>query len=520
VFTVTVDDGRGGTNTGTLTISGAVAPAVNLAPVITSASQSVERVAAGGTVTFSVQAVDPDPVPTAVGFAWTATSGTLGTPTGSTGTSQVVWTAPTPFNAEVYVRATVSDATGVSTTRMFTVFVATAGSTSTSTSTSTGVDTTAPTVSALSFSTSTDTSTSTSVTVDTSSGPATVAVAFTVADDLSGIAQVSVQLQSQSGAQIRTCSVTTPTDAPAPLTLGASCTIQFPQYSEAGIWQVKLLEITDGAGNKASLNSAALAAYSTTLTMVSSTVDITAPTVTAFSFTPTSVDATSAAASVTVTATIADDLSGFVFAGFMFSDPTGDQWQTCWMYRPQGSSGLRMFTGTCTVNIPRFSTAGAWQLGEVDLRDEATNEIRLTTADLVAKGFPVTLTVTSTPDATAPTLTAFAFTPTVDTGLADATVTVNVTMTDDLSGVDQVGVKFISPSGNQSKICYILPPSGSKPVSFTGSCSVVIPRYSEVGQWQVQWLYSLDGVSNYVEWGPADLLAGGFPATLVVTSGS
>jgi hypothetical protein len=517
-FTVTVDDGRGGTNTGTLTIAAAPAPAVNLAPVITSATQSVTSTTASQTVTFSVQAVDPEA--TAVSFAWTATSGTLGTPTETTGSSQVVWTAPSPM-VESYVRITVSDATGVTTTRTFTVF-ATIGSTATATSTSTatGVDTTAPTVSALVLSTSTDTSTTTSLTVDTSSGPATVAVSFTVTDDLSGIAQVRVELESQSGAQVRMCYVTTPADAPAPLTLGSSCNLTFPQHSEAGTWQVKLLTITDAAGNSANLAASNLAAYTTTLTMVASTVDTSAPTLTAFSFTPTSVNATGATAYVTVTATITDNLSGFDYAGFMFADPTEAQWQSCWMYRPAGSSGLRVFSSTCTVEIPRYSNRGQWTVVEVDLGDEASNEIRLTTADLSGH-FPVALTVTSdNADIAPPDVTAFSLTPSsIDTATGSVTVTASVTATDNPAGIIQMGVQVSSPSGTQSRICYYFSPNGTSPTELAASCSLVIPRYCEAGEWKVDWMYVVDSAWNIAWFENADLAAHeGFATSLTVTS--
>jgi hypothetical protein len=359
------------------------------------------------------------------------------------------------------------------------------------------------------------------VTVDTSTGPATLTVSFTVMDDLSGIAQVRIELESQSGAQVRTCSVMTAADADAPQTLGGACTITFPQHSEAGTWQIKLLRIVDAAGNQANLAASDLAAYATTLTMVSSTVDTSAPTLTAFSFTPTAVDTTAAAATVTVSATITDDLSGFVEAEFTFSDPSNTQLRTCLMSIPDGSTGVRAFTSTCTVKIPMYSRPGTWKVAQVYLFDEANNEIWLTTADLLGGGFSTTLAVTSTADLTPPVVTAFSFTPSViNAGSSSVMVTASITVTDDLAGIWETGVKFTSPSGSQSQICRLTPSEATPPAGLSGTCSVVIPRFSETGDWQVEWLYASDEVANTTLMGPADLAAAGFPSTLTLTSGA
>jgi hypothetical protein len=370
-FIVTVSDGRGGTNTGSITVTAAPAPPVNLAPRITMAAQSVEKnVAAGQTVNMAVQAEDPEA--TALTFTWTATGGTLGTPTTTSGSSQVVWTAPTPFGVEAFVSCTVADATGLTTVKMFTI---------------TAIDTSAPTVTALSFS-------------------------------------------------------------------------------------------------------------------------------------PNAIDTTNSAASVTVTATLADNLSGFDVAGFLFHSPSGTWTESCWVRRSAGTSQLRTYSSTCTVEFPRYSAAGTWTLAEVYLADEASNKITLAAANLTAKDFPVNLTVTSNADIATPVLTSLAITPSVDTSAASATVTMTATVTDDLSGVWQLDVMFASPSGTQEQECVIYAPDGMTPLSLTGSCSVEIPRYSEAGKWQVEWLFISDFAGNYIVPEAAGLVDMGFEPYFTVTSGS
>jgi hypothetical protein len=79
---------------------------------------------------------------------------------------------------------------------------------------------------------------------------------------------------------------------------------------------------------------------------------------------------------------------------------------------------------------------------------------------VVVTFFGVALAPTSaeSQDITPPTLTAFSFTPTtIDTRSGQAVVTVSVSATDDLSGVDTVFVSFLSPSGRQSRGAFGLP---------------------------------------------------------------
>ncbi len=255
------------------------------------------------------------------------------------------------------------------------------------------------------------------------------------------------------------------------------------------------------------------------------TVDTVAPTLTALSFSPSSVDVTEGDASVTVAATIVDDLSGFSAARFMFGDPADAHWQTCWMYKSEGSSAPQTFSGTCTVTIPQHSQAGAWKIVQIYLSDDASNGITLTSEEVAAQ-FPLSnaLTVTSSAavDTTAPTLTALSISPaSIDTDSGSVTVTVSFTATDDLSGVTEVGVGLSSPSGSQRLDCYFHGSAVPAPLTLSTSCSIVIPQNSEAGEWFVEWLYVIDGVSNPTFLGPnAQHEVGGFPATLSVTSGT
>jgi len=118
-FTVVVSDGRGGEGRGEVTIAAGPAPAVNEAPQLTLAYQSATRVGPGETVVVRVSAVDPEG--TTLAFDWSATSGTLGVPATTGGTSHVTWTAPAAFGANATLRVAVADAPGATAVRTFDV---------------------------------------------------------------------------------------------------------------------------------------------------------------------------------------------------------------------------------------------------------------------------------------------------------------------------------------------------------------------------------------------------------------
>jgi len=125
-FTVKVEDGKGGSDKGSIAIAAGPPPSIALSPpggapppVIVSTYQSADGATAGQTVTMSVQAVDPsDP---ALSFTWTTNQGTLGQPNTAGGTSGIVWTAPTPFTTSATIQVTITDALGQAIVQAFAV---------------------------------------------------------------------------------------------------------------------------------------------------------------------------------------------------------------------------------------------------------------------------------------------------------------------------------------------------------------------------------------------------------------
>ncbi len=126
---VAVNDGRGGSTSGTISIQTGSGAQPNFAPLVDSAFQSDFVATGDDSLTFAVTAHDPDG--TAVTAMWAANTGALATPTVTgPGASNVVWTAPVCFDPSVTpsISVTITDGTGVSTTYAFLV-TAGAGST-------------------------------------------------------------------------------------------------------------------------------------------------------------------------------------------------------------------------------------------------------------------------------------------------------------------------------------------------------------------------------------------------------
>ncbi len=121
---VAINDGRGGSTTGQLTLPVGKPPIIT-PPIITAKVQSDPLVDANGSVNFAVWATDPEN--TALTFLWVATDGVFSYQVDGVGSSQVIWTAPATPNAAFTVSVMVSDAVGARVQSDFTVST-TAGS--------------------------------------------------------------------------------------------------------------------------------------------------------------------------------------------------------------------------------------------------------------------------------------------------------------------------------------------------------------------------------------------------------
>ena len=240
--------------------------------------------------------------------------------------------------------------------------------------------------------------------------------------------------------------------------------------------------------------------------------DMTPPQLTAFSFSPTSIDTSSGSANVTVNFTVTDDSSGAAYLEMTFLDPYGIPVQRASSSLTPGLS----VTSSVTLVFPRFSSAGAWSVGTVFVADVAGNTTILNTAALQSAGFPTSLSVTSASDTTPPNLTGLSLSPSsVDTTSAPATLAVNFTATDDLSGANDLQVMFQSPSGSITE-------TGNAEVTpstmASGSASVAFPQFSESGTWTLESVLLTDAAGNVETLNTSAVISKGFPTTVTVVS--
>ncbi|HZH79278.1 MAG TPA: kelch repeat-containing protein, partial [Archangium sp.] len=120
-LTVTVQDSRGGQTAGSLSLCIAADSTERFPPSVTHFYQSATSTSPGQTVAFDVTALDPQS--SSLTFAWTANTGSLGTPANGASTSHITWTAPSCVSASTTpsITATVTNAFNLTATQHFEV---------------------------------------------------------------------------------------------------------------------------------------------------------------------------------------------------------------------------------------------------------------------------------------------------------------------------------------------------------------------------------------------------------------
>ncbi|HEX8698667.1 MAG TPA: kelch repeat-containing protein [Myxococcaceae bacterium] len=124
-LTVTVSDGRGGQNTGTLALCVSTTPApTRFSPLVILSYSSYlpgDFISPGQVLTYEVAASDPQG--SALTFSWSATSGAMGTAAGTATQSRTTWTAPSCVSRGTTpaITATVTNAFTLTATASFTV---------------------------------------------------------------------------------------------------------------------------------------------------------------------------------------------------------------------------------------------------------------------------------------------------------------------------------------------------------------------------------------------------------------
>ncbi len=216
--------------------------------------------------------------------------------------------------------------------------------------------------------------------------------------------------------------------------------------------------------------------------------------------TPSTVDVSAAKQTANFAAHVTDNLSGIAAVTVDLRSPSG---QRAFGYAPFQSGKVLDGNFNVPVEIPRYAEPGAWSV-TCFLYDNVYNNAVIDAAALASAGFPSTINVIdSNPDLQAPQLAGVLLNPnSVNVSADDATITVDLTITDNVAGVGTIEPQFDfelqSPSGKQSRLR-----SFFDFVRISGDAnngvyraSLKMPRYSEPGIWKVVLVRVEDNARN------------------------
>ena len=154
--------------------------------------------------------------------------------------------------------------------------------------------------------------------------------------------------------------------------------------------------------------------------------------------------------------------------------------------------------------MPRGSATGTWKVEYVLLTDKLGNYSYISSEQLIemvpgATGVTITNTASSG-DSTAPQITDFSITPTsFNTESEDQTLTLNMTLTDDMAGVNTNGVNVVIRPlvSTQLRNFNNVTLTSGNDKNGTYSATVVVPRGSATGTWKVEDIFLIDKLGNY-----------------------
>ena len=244
--------------------------------------------------------------------------------------------------------------------------------------------------------------------------------------------------------------------------------------------------------------------------------DVSPPRIVSGAQSPDSVDVSAGPATVTFQVRVTDDLSGVHFVQAQWESPSGSQLVGfVGLARVSGDPFDGVYQGAAT--FPQHAEQGAWRLLRVGASDEAGNYKLYATGELAALGVPVSVQVNSTPDVSPPRIVSGSQSPdSVDISAGPATVTFQVRVTDDLSGVHFVQAQWEGPSGSQLVGFVELARVSGNAFDGVYQGNAVFPQYAEEGTWRLLRVGASDEAGNYKLYNTSELAALGVPVKVQV----
>jgi subtilisin-like proprotein convertase family protein len=231
-------------------------------------------------------------------------------------------------------------------------------------------------------------------------------------------------------------------------------------------------------------------------------IDINPPQLTKFDVISDSVVTSNQAQSIQINLEISDDLSGLQSAGIVFSSPSGKQSISTTVYGDYDRISRNGINETYqpSLILPRFSETGTWRLQNINLYDKTGKGRFLTGTNLTGSDFDLDFEVTGVGDTIAPDIIGMTINPKqIDTSKNSADVSVTVQITDNLSGLQYLGITFVSPSGKETlgnTIWADYDRVSGDGVNGVYKKTLTLPALSETGTWKIRNISLYDNSNN------------------------
>ena len=372
--------------------------------------------------------------------------------------------------------------------------------------------------------------------VDVSSEDVDITVTASASDDLSGIEVIILTFESPTG-KGSTGGIVIPLNETGWFATGAKAylgTVSVTRFVEPGTWRLERAYLRDLAGNERVYKWADLnhLGFPASFEVVAAYVDVTFPELVELNLDKSVVDVSNKANAVTITVRVTDNVSLLGVSSVTPHLKSPLRHQRAYDALLRGAVSAWTPTDAVIVKtfiVPRGGESGTWELS-IHLTDSANNQRRYETSELARLGFAHSIEVVTTrEDVTPPELVALSIDPSVvDVSTGDADINFTIRATDDLSGVHNVVVNLVSPSGWRRIVedgtTFVGPAPDIDHVIanyFTDIDKVhvarlTLPRFSESGIWRLESVALYDYLSNHREYGPAELKELGLPDSFEV----
>ncbi|HEX5591941.1 MAG TPA: calcium-binding protein [Solirubrobacterales bacterium] len=300
----------------------------------------------------------------------------------------------------------------------------------------------------------------------------------------------------------------------------ASGSTQVPP-APVGVYRVDRVTLTDAAGNTATVAESHLEGFPRELETYPGP-DEEGPTLTGFELSPPQIDTSGGPATVTMTATASDSLSGLATVTPYFDLPNAPP---PFIFPHGFGFGMQRVSGSAhdgkwqvQVELPRYAIEGDYEVGAVQLMDRAGNFTTYDRGELEALSSALTFTQVGAGDGTKPQVLGLTETPAVlHTAAGERTFHLQLHASDDLAGIDtesffsSISVGIDVP-GDPGSFEY----TGMAPrlVSGTGLdgtwlIETTLPATAPFGTYTVDSIWVSDRAGNYLALNQAALEARG-----------